>query len=418
MFHSTWYRIVATAAAVLVTMGLCRLGFSAWMPVLVHDHWATTHSAGYIGTAISVGAFIGLLLAHPLALHLGRERLLRLALIGSIVVLALEIWLPGHDPSSTTPPTLGSFSFWWLVVLRICCGITAALGFTVGPAHIGMLVKPEFRTAAIGIVLAGAGVGAVVVSFLMPLAINIPSLGEAQGGMLMTTIVAVVFTIIAWPGLSRTKAEIAAATAPAPEPTIGRIFHLPFILMAIGLICLLIGMMPVILFSSTFLHVVKKMPVASSAMTVAAIGVGAAVGSPLMNVLIARLIGMRVTSIISASLGILACLAFIIPDMPVLLLIIAAGVAGGVTFGHAAVSSARMLQLMGPEGHLKAWSYCGIGMGVGSVTGTFVGSAMLQAGLEFRYIFIMCALAMVVMLITHALANTANTVAQTAAPES
>ena len=404
MFQTNWYRVIAAAAVVLVTVGMCRLGFSAWVPVILHNDWATAHTAGYIGTAISAGAFIGLFLCHPLAIRLGHERLMRISLIMSIILLGLEIWLPGHDPTSKTPPTIDSFPFWWLAGLRCFGGIAASFGFMIAPTYVGKIVKPENRTAAIGISVAGAGMGAIIVSFLMPVAITIPGLDPAQGGMLMTTALAVIFSIIAWPALTLKKKEITATAA--PEPSIGKIIHMPFILMAVGLIFLLMGTMPIMVLAAAFLHIDKHLSVAASSMTIAALGVGAALGGPIMNIVFARFIGLRLTSIVSASLGILACMAMYL-DLPVSIMIVSIAIIGGVAFGHAAISSARCLELTGPEGHLKTWSYCGIGMGVGSVAGTFISSAMLQAHVSFKYIFLMCAIALVILLVTHGLAKTA-----------
>lgn len=405
MFQTNWYRTIAAAAVVLVTVGMCRLGFSAWIPVILHNNWANAHTAGYIGTAISVGAFIGLFLTHPLAIRLGQERLMRIALIMSIILLGLEIWLPGHDPTSKIPPTLDSFSFWWLAILRLFGGIAASFGFMIAPAYVGKVVAPQNRTAAIGIAVAGAGIGVIIVSFLMPVAITIPGLSPAQGGMVMTTALTVIFSIIAWPAFTKKKEEL--TTTPAPEPAIGKIFHLPFILLAIGLIFLLMGTMPIMVLAAAYLHLDKHLSVAASSMTIAALGLGAALGGPIMNVLVARFIGLRWTSIISASLGILACIAMAL-NLPVPIIIVSVCIIGGVAFGHSAISSARCLELTGPEGHLKTWSYCGIGMGIGSVAGTFASSAMLQAKISFTYIFLMCAIALAVLLVTHGLAKTAQ----------
>ena len=392
---------------VLVTLGLGRLGFSALMPVLLSDHWASVHSAGYIGTAISAGAFIGFFICHPLSIRLGQERLIRITLIVAVVVLGAEIWLPGHEPGSKTPPHMDSIGFWWLMSLRFICGVAAVLGFMLGPAYIAKLVKAENRTGSIGLAVAGAGIGAIIVSLLMPFAIKIPSIPPAQGGMILTTILAVIFTIIAWPAFTVTKADAIAAAAAKPEPAIGRIIHLPFILMAVGLIFLLVGTMPIILFASAYIHVDRHFSVATASMTIAAVGVGAAIGGPFFNTLLARFLNLRITSVISAAMGILACIPLIF-DLSIQLVVVSVGVIGLVTFGHAGIASARCLELTGPEGHLKTWTYCGIGMGLGSVAGTFVSSAMLQAGLGFHNIFIMCAGALLILLITHGLAKTAH----------
>ena len=328
-------------------------------------------------------------------------------MIVAVLVLGAEIWLPGHEPGSKIPPHMNSIGFWWLISLRFICGVTGVLGFMLGPAYIAKLVKAKNRTGSIGLSVAGAGIGAIIVSLLMPVAIKIPAIQGAQGGMILTTALAIIFTIIAWPAFTVTRADAAAAAASKPEPAIGRIIHLPFILLAVGLIFLLVGTMPIILFASAYIHVERHYSVATASMTIAAVGVGAALGGPFFNTLLARFINLRLTSIVSAALGILACLPLIF-NLSIQLVVVSVGVVGLVTFGHAGIASARCLELTGPEGHLKTWTYCGIGMGLGSVAGTFVSSAMLQAGMGFHAIFIMCIGALFLLLITHGLAKTTH----------
>jgi len=400
--QSTWYRTFAGMALVFAGLGLCRFAYAAWVPVMLRDDWVSIHAAGYIGTSISVGAFIGFLLIHRILKTIGQARTARLTMIGAVLVLGAQIWLPGHAPGQDHPPALDSLSFWWLMGLRFCCGFVASLSFSLGPAFVIENVQKSNHPVVIGIAVSGGGVGAVLASLLMPWSTTM--IEGPAGGEVMVTVLALIATIVAWPAFST---HACTQTASAPEIDARSLIRLPLILIMIGMVFLLIGTMPIAVYAAAYLNLERGLSTSESAMVFSIFGLGALLGGPVFGSIITRLIGGRIASIISASLGILAALTFVL-DMPLYLTIPAVGVIGLIFLGHASLPSARVFRYAGDQGHLKAWSWCVISLGAGSIVGTFAVSAIIQTlGHDegFRWMYILSLISMVILLVTHASAN-------------
>ena len=403
IFHTNWYRTIAALSFILVGAGLARFAFGAWIPVMLRDHWVSIHGAGYIGTAISFGAFIGLLCTHRLALLLGQERLVRISIIIAVVVLAAQIWAPGHEQDATVAPKLDSFAFWWLMALRFICGIIAAVSIIVTPAFVIKGIATKNQPILIGIAIAGGGIGAVIASLLMPWATTV--IYGPAGGATMIAVLALIFGLIAWPAF-KTAAD-AKQVAQQSEVPGKQLLHLPLILIIIGMFLLFFGLMPVAVYASAYLNLERGLSTADSAVVFSIFGVGAALGGPVLGSVLARFLGGRIAAVISAALGIAAMLAFLFP-IPVIWVIIAVGIVGLIFMGHVSLTSGRVFRYAGANGRLKAWGWCGVAMGLGSVVGTFVSSALVQAlGHEegFRWTFIIGLASMILILITHGLAN-------------
>lgn len=338
----------------LCGVGLSRMAFTALMPALVQAHWFSADQAAYLGAATLLGYLVGALGAHWLTERWSVPRVL----LGSFIAVTLSFAL------SALPQPFVTFFAW-----RCLAGIAAAVLMVVGPSA-AMAALPAARRAVLGPVLfAGVGVGALLSATLIPALVRL----DLPWTWAALALVSALCGFWGWrasrqiPAAAAQLARLQPATPPAPQasPTTGRLWLLPVLWLMAAYACDAAGFVPHTVFWVDYLARERELGTAFGALQWALFGLGALLGPIATAACAARWDWHRAVvggmALKTAAVCIPVALPWLLSAPAPLLQLVAYGVSsfivGALSPGIAALTSGRLLQLVGPLAHKRVWGY-------------------------------------------------------------
>ncbi|WP_159911390.1 YbfB/YjiJ family MFS transporter [Pantoea sp. 18069] len=340
--------------ATLCGVGLSRMAFTALMPALVQAHWFSADQAAYLGAATLLGYLVGALVAHRLTERWSVPRVL----LGSFAAVTLSFAL------SALPQPFVTFFAW-----RCLGGMAAAVLMVVGPSA-AMAALPVARRAVLGPVLfAGVGVGALLSATLVPALARL----DLPWTWAALALVSALCGLWGWrssrqiPAAAALLARQQPAAPPAalPPDTTGRLWLLPVLWLMAAYACDAAGFVPHTVFWVDYLARERELGTAFGALQWGLFGLGALLGPIVTAACAARWDWHRAVvggmALKTAAVCIPVALPWLLYGPAPTLQLVAYGLSsflvGALSPGIAALTSGRLLQLVGPLAHKRVWGY-------------------------------------------------------------
>lgn len=340
---SSWRHAWPGLLATLNGVGLSRFAYTPLVPFLIAASTVTETGAAYLGAANLGGYLIGAAAAAPLAARIGLGRAIRAAFALSVLGLAACIW-PG--------------GFWWYAPWRFIVGVTGAVLMVLAPSFLLAEMPAAERGRSGGVIYTGVGMGIALSSLVVP---TLAGTSIAWAWAALT--VGALFTAIAtWP---RWRGGIALARPRVPLRGLG----LPALLVALAFGMDGIGFIPHMLFWVDYIARSLALGTTTGALQWLIFGIGALLG-PWLGGMIGDRIG----------LGRALILAFLLKSASVLLpalsgalpsLTVSSLITGALTPGIAALSAARMTELVEPSRQIRAWGFATLMFGLFQAAGAY-----------------------------------------------
>jgi MFS family permease len=340
---SSWRHAWPGLLATLNAVGLSRFAYTPLVPFLIAAGVVTETGAAYLGAANLAGYLIGAAAAAPLAARIGLGRAIRASFAISVLALAACIW-PG--------------GFWWFAPWRFVVGVTGAVLMVLAPSFLLAEMPAAERGRSGGVIYTGVGVGIALSSLL------VPSLAERSIAWAWAALAvgALLTAIATWP---RWRGGIAISPGHVPLRGLG----LPALFIAVAFGMDGIGFIPHMLFWVDYIARSLALGTTAGALQWLMFGIGALLG-PWLGGMVGDRIGI----------GRALILAFVLKSTSVLLpalsaalplLTISSLITGALTPGIAALSAARMTELVEPGRQLRAWGFATLVFGLFQAAGAY-----------------------------------------------
>ena len=321
-----WPGLCATFSGI----GFARFTYTALIPYLIGSGQVTPPGAAYLGSATLAAYVVGALGASSLAVRFGAASVLRIAFVLTSISLA-ACAIPG--------------GIWWLLPWRILAGATGALLMILGPSVVLVRAQPAERGRVSGLALAGVGIGTGIGSLLVGLLAPI-DLAWAWLGLTVVSALAAAFSWGGWRGAGAARAVgvLKSTSHRASVPLLFAIF-------AFGIDG--IGFIPHTLFWVDFIaRELGKGTAVANGIWLFWAG-GAALG-PVLSGPIGDRIGIGRALVLAFAIKTAAiALPWAVTTLPALAL--SAFIVGALAPGIAALSAARVAELVPPEDQARSW---------------------------------------------------------------
>lgn len=350
--------------ATLCGVGLSRFAYTALMPAMVQSGWFDASQAAYLGAANLLGYLVGALSAHTLTERLDARRVLG----GCFAVVALSFAL-----SSVPQP------FAWFFVWRFAAGVAGAVLMVVGPS-MGMSAAPVARRAALGpLMFSGVGWGALMAATVVPML-------AVRGLAPVWWTLAGLSGLCGWIGW-RASRRVAVAL-PAPDPAGGQPMRWgpAVLLVLLAYACDAAGFIPHTVFWVDYLAREQQLGAAYASTQWAVFGLGAIAGPVLAAWCASRwgwqraLVGGYTLKAIGVGLPLLwfsfgghAVSSFLV---------------GALSPGMSALTSGRLMQLVGPRLHQRMWGYATAVFALTQAASGYAMAALYGAAGQYRPLFV------------------------------
>lgn len=333
--RNEWPLIGVGFMATLCGVGLSRFAYTALMPAMVQAGWFSPSQTAYLGAANLLGYLVGALSAHALTERLGARRVLGAAFAAVALSFAL----------SSVPQSFAGFFAW-----RFAAGVAGAILMVIGPS-VGMSAAPVGRRAVLGpLMFSGIGWGALLAATVVPTL-------AARG------LPAVWWALVALAALAgglgvRAGARLAASAA-APVAAAGASGGLRWsaavLLVMLAYACDAAGFIPHTVFWVDYLAREQHLGATYAATQWAVFGLGAIVGPMTAAWCAARWDWHRAVvggyAVKAVGVG-LPLLWFSLGGHT-----LSSFLVGALSPGVAALTSGRLMQLVGPAAHKQVWGY-------------------------------------------------------------
>ena len=329
--------------ATLNGVGVCRFAYTPLVPFMVAAGVVSESGAAFLGAANLAGYLTGAAIGAPIAAHIGIGRAIRACFAASVIALLACAWDGG---------------FWWYAPWRFLAGTTGAVLMVLAPSFILAAMPAGERGRSGGVIYTGVGAGIALSSLLVP-ALAGASIGGAWAALAFAALLTALAT---WP---RWRGGIAVSRAPVSLRGLG----LPALLVAIAFGMDGIGFIPHMLFWVDYIARSLALGTTAGAIQWLMFGIGALLG-PWLGGVVADRIGI----------GRALILAFLLKSMSVLLpavsvtlpvLTVSSLITGAFTPGIAALSAARMTELVAPSLQIRAWGFATLMFGVFQAAGAY-----------------------------------------------
>jgi MFS family permease len=331
MASQRWWGIAWPGlCATLSGNGFARFTYTALIPYLIGSGQVTPPGAAYLGSATLAAYVVGALGASSLAVRFGAATVLRIAFVLTTLSLA-ACAIPG--------------GIWWLLPWRILVGATGALLLILGPSVVLVRAAPGDRGRVSGLALAGVGLGtglgSLIVALLAPL-----DLAWAWLGLAAASAVAAALSWSGWRGAG-------AARAVGSLKSTRHRASVPLLFAIAGFGIDGIGFIPHTLFWVDFIARELGQGIAVGNGIWLFFSLGAALG-PVLSGPIGDRIGIgRALVLAFAVKSVAIALPWAFADLPSLAA--SAFLVGALAPGIAALSAARIAELVPPEDQARSW---------------------------------------------------------------
>jgi len=335
---NAWPGLLSTLNGV----GLCRFAYTPLVPFMIAAGAVSETGAAYLGAANLAGYLAGAGLAAPLATRLGFALTTRGCFGLSVLALGACFW-PG--------------TFWWYFPWRLIAGAAGAVLMVLAPSFLLTQVAPDERGRSSGVIYAGVGAGIALSGVVMP-PLAARDLSWAWGALAMTAAFTTVLTWSRWSG--RKVIVIGPGTAP---------LGLSAWLVALAFGMDGIGFIPHMLFWVDYIARSLSLGTSAGAAQWLLLGLGAVVG-PFLGGALGDRIGLGRALILAYAVK---AAAVALPSLAISLpmLSLSSLVTGALTPGIAALSAARLTELVSPGSQVRAWGFATLVFGLFQAAGAY-----------------------------------------------
>lgn len=338
-WRHAWPGLLATLNGV----GLSRFAYTPLIPFMIAAGVVSDTGAAYLGAANLAGYLAGAAIAAPLGARLGSGSAIRGSFILSILGLGACVWAGG---------------FWWYFPWRFLTGVTGAMLMVLAPSFLLADVAPGERGRSGGVIYTGVGAGIALSSVIVPVLAS-EHLAWAWGALALGALLTTIATWPRWRG--------SAAVSQTARPAAG--LSLPAIFVVLAFAMDGVGFIPHMLFWVDYIARTLALGTTAGALQWLLFGLGALLG-PLLGGVIGDAIGLGRALVLVFLLKAAAVLMpTFLTSMP--LLAISSVVAGAFTPGIAALSAARLIQLVAPSEQTRAWGLATLIFGVFQAGGAY-----------------------------------------------
>lgn len=340
---SSWRRAWPGLLATLNGVGLCRFAYTPLVPFMIVAGVVSEAGAAYLGAANLAGYLIGAAAAAPIAARVGLGRAIRASFAISVLALAACI-LPG--------------GFWWYVPWRFAVGVTGAVLMVLAPSFLLAEMPARERGRSGGVIYTGVGAGIALSSLVVPPLASM-SIGWAWAALAAGALLTAIAT---WP---RWRGGIAVSRTATPLRGLG----LPALLVALAFGMDGIGFIPHMLFWVDYVARSLALGTTAGALQWLVFGIGALLG-PWLGGMVGDRIGIGRALILAF---VLKSAAVLLPALSAALplLTISSLITGAFTPGIAALSAARMTELVEPGRQIRAWGFATLVFGLFQAAGAY-----------------------------------------------
>jgi predicted MFS family arabinose efflux permease len=340
---SSWRHAWPGLFATLNAVGLCRFAYTPLVPFMIAAGAVTESGAAYLGAASLIGYLSGAAVAAPLAARIGTGRAIRAGFAASVVALTASIWIGG---------------FWWYAPWRFLAGVTGGVLMVLAPSFIIADIPAGERGRSGGVIYTGVGIGIALSSPLVP-ALAETSIAWAWAALAFATLVTALAT---WP---RWRGGVRVSRAPVSLRGLG----VPVLLIAVAFGMDGIGFIPHMLFWVDYIARSLGLGTHAGALQWLMFGIGALLG-PWLGGMVGDRIGIGRALILAFALKAAAVLLpALTASLP--LLTISSVITGALTPGIAALSAARMSELIEPGRQIRAWGFATLVFGLFQAAGGY-----------------------------------------------
>jgi len=357
---SSWRHAWPGLLATLNGVGLCRFAYTPLIPFMIAAGVVTETGAAYLGAANLAGYLTGAALAAPLAARIGLGRAIRACFAASVLALAACIW-PG--------------GFWWYVPWRFLAGATGAILMVLAPSFLLAEMPAGERGRSGGVIYTGVGAGIALSSLIVP-----PLAGASIAWAWAALALGALLTAAAtWP---RWRGGVAVSRAAVSLRGLG----LPALLVALAFGMDGIGFIPHMLFWVDYIARSLALGITAGALQWLMFGIGALLG-PWLGGVVGDRIGIGRALILAFALK---SAAVLLPALTAALpfLTISSLIVGAFTPGIAALSAARMTELVDPGRQIRAWGFATLVFGLFQAAGAYGMAYAYAAGRSYVPLYV------------------------------
>lgn len=342
---------LAGLTALLIGLGFGRFAYTALVPALIDEGWATVTTAGYLASANFAGYLLG---------ALGSGRVAALAPLPSVIRSALAVTVLSFVASAVD---LGPV---WLAAWRFVPGFAGALLMVLVPMAILAGLPPLRRPRAVGVIFTGIGLGIAFTGLLVP---SLAKLGVSTAWLVL----ACVSTVLAgttWRIWGRlVPAAPPAGTDPIALPPVPR---LAVLLLFLAYALDAAGFVPHSVYWVDFIARELDLGYGVGGTQWVLFGLGAMAG-PIVVGQLAHRIGFGPAFVVAMAVKAVAVLLPVV-ETGVLALCISSIVVGALTPGTATLAAGYVAELAGTGRQRAAW-----GLMTSGFAATQAGSAAIYA---------------------------------------
>ena len=337
-WHHAWPGLLATLNGV----GFCRFAYTPLVPFMIAAGAVSGTGAAYLGAANLAGYLAGAALAAPLAARLGFSLTTRGCFGLSVIALASCIW---------------SGSFWWYLPWRLLAGAAGAVLMVLAPSFLLTQVETKERGRSSGVIYAGVGTGIALSSLVMPTL----AAWDISWAWAALAAGAALTTALTWPRWQGRKIIVVGRNAtPLGLPAW-------FVSMAFGMDG--IGFVPHMLFWVDYIARTLSLGMAAGAAQWLLLGLGAVIG-PFLGGTVGDRIGLGRALVLAYAVK---AAAVLVPSLTSAwpMLAVSSVVTGALTPGMAALSAARLTELVPAGGQIRAWGLATLVFGLFQAAGAY-----------------------------------------------
>ncbi len=355
---------MAGVCAIGIALGMSRFAYTPLVPALIRDGWVDAPQAGILGGANFTGYIASCLVAIFLPRRYGVQSVMRMGLGFGLLGVLMSAF---------------NLGFVWLITARFIAGLSAAPLVVLTPSILASQLPEKLKKIGAGVAFSGAGLFTLFVSLTLPFVLE----KEVQVGWFYESLIILLASLAVWPLTSRASNQ--PLSAPARLGRLKGNQKKVLIGLCFAYACASIGMQPLTLFMTDYLHHDLGVAIAEASQVFSFLGLGFAVGAASSGLLVTQY-GSRATLFTMFSSGI-ASLLIVLMTEQIWLLVVSSALSGFFILGVVAATSQRTMECVAPEQHPRVWGNLSLISAFGSSIGSITMSEFLKRGATYTNLF-------------------------------